>query len=310
MDMVDLLRPLLTYDINRLDNRDPVWFARFFTALEPVLKLYFKPVVRGLERIPGGGGLYVGNHSGGLMTVDSFILASALWRRYGVEELPLPLTHEIIMRLPGFNQLLAPLGCVSASHDNAHRILASGHKVLVYPGGDLDTHRPYRDRDEIHFGPRRGYLRLVLREDVPLIPVVATGSHAMFRVLTDGQWLAHWLALDKLLRLKVLPVALCLPYGVMIGTWPYIPAPTRIFIQVMEPIEFSRYGPAAAQDEAYVEECHIRVLAVMEAQLRRLSAEREAAGWRDIPAEPRLETPPIPHDMPQPELEELTAAAA
>ena len=72
MDMVDLLRPLLTYDINRLDNRDPVWFARFFTALEPVLKLYFKPVVRGLERIPGGGGLYVGNHSGGLMTVDSW----------------------------------------------------------------------------------------------------------------------------------------------------------------------------------------------------------------------------------------------
>lgn len=304
MAIVDRLQPLLSYDINCLENRDPVWFARFFTALEPVLRLYFKPVVRGVGRVPSGGGVYVGNHSGGLMTVDTFVLASALWRRYGVDELPLPLTHETVMKLPGFNQLLAPLGCVCANAENAHRILASGHKVLVYPGGDLDTHRPYRDRNAIHFGPRRGYLRLILREDVPLIPVISAGSHAMFRVLTDGQHLAHWLALDKLLRLKVCPISLCLPYGVMVGTWPYIPAPTRIFIQIMEPIEFPRYGTAAAQDDAYVEECHIRVHAAMEAQLRRLAAERDAAGWRDLPAEVTPAHPDIPTHLPEDEADQ------
>ncbi len=291
-----LLKHWVTYDINGLDNRNPQWFARFFTALEPWLRWYFRPVVRGLGRIPPGGGLYVGNHSGGLMTVDTFILGLALWQRYGMEEIPYPLTHETVMRLPGFNQLLAPLGSVSAHPDNAHRVLAAGRKVLVYPGGDLDTYRPYRDRDEIHFGPRRGYIRLALREDVPLIPVVAAGSHAAFRVLADGQAAARVLGLDRWLRLKVCPVTLSLPWGLTVGCWPYWPAPTRIWIQVLEPIEFEHYGPDAAADTAYVELCHQRVHMVMEAALRRLAAERQEAGWGSVP--PELTPPSVPWSEP------------
>lgn len=262
------------YDIDRTDNRDPgriAWLARW---VERLLVPYFRAEVRGLERVPDGPALYVGNHSSGVLTPDSFIVGSALFRAHGIEAVPYGLGHEVAIQLPLIHQIIVPLGAVRASHDTAHRLFAEGRKVVVYPGGDLEAMRPFADRDRIVFGDRRGYIRLALREGVPVVPVVVAGSHATFMILDRRNWLAL-IGLDRLLRIKVWPTTLSIPWGLTPGPpMLYIPCPTRMLAEVLPPIRFDRTGPEAARDESLVAECAGLVESTMQQALTRLARER------------------------------------
>jgi 1-acyl-sn-glycerol-3-phosphate acyltransferase len=52
------------------DAWDPAVIRRACGALRPIVKVWFRSEVRGLERIPRGGALVVANHSGGLFAMD------------------------------------------------------------------------------------------------------------------------------------------------------------------------------------------------------------------------------------------------
>lgn len=147
--------------------------------------------------------------------------------------------------------------------------------MLVYPGGDIDSWRAQRDRDKVVFGPRRGYIRLALREAVPIVPVISAGAHDTWYVLSDGRWLAKLLRVDRKLRLKAWPIVLSVPWGLTIGPpLPYLPLRTRIDQEVLEPMHFERTGEEAAADDEYVESCHRRVHGAMQRTLTRLAALR------------------------------------
>jgi 1-acyl-sn-glycerol-3-phosphate acyltransferase len=264
------------YDIDSIDNRDPAAIERFLPIVESVLQPYFRAEVRGLERVPAGAALYVGNHSAGIMTPDSFLFAAAVYRAHGLDGLPYGLANEVGISLPLVHQLIVPLGAVRASHTAAHALFARGRKALVYPGGEYDAMRPSRHRNRIVFEGRLGYLRLAVREGVPIVPVVTAGGHDTFYVLDDGRWLARLLQTDRLLRIKVWPITLCLPWGLMIGAGlPYFPFRTRILIETLSPIRFERSGEEASRDEAYLRACALRVESLMQSALDRLARERD-----------------------------------
>lgn len=265
-------------DIDSFDHRSPEVIERLSELLGPVLDAWFRPVVRGLDRIPDGPALYVGNHNGGTLTPDTFVLCAHLVAERGVDFVPWGLAHELPLVAPVFGEILGPLGAVRASHENATRLFDAGHKVMVYPGGDLDAMRSYRDRKRVVFGPRRGYIRLALRHGVPIVPVVSAGAHEGFHVLTAGRDIARLIGADRYLRLKVWPVVFSIPWGITVGPpMPYLPMRTRIYQSVMEPIHFDRSGEDAANDRAYVESCHTEVWVRMQAELLRLYDERDAA---------------------------------
>lgn len=269
------------FDIDDLDQRDPAFVQRFADLLRPLAWRYFKPDVRGLERIPAGAGLYVGNHNACLLSPDTFVWGLEVLRQRGIEDLPYGLGHEIAIALPGLRSLLVPLGAVRASHDNAARLFATGRKALVYPGSEYDAMRPYRDRNLVKFGSRRGYLRLALRHDVPIIPVVAAGAHETLLIIDDCQWLAKLLRADRWLRLKAWPLALSVPWGLTLGPVPpHLPLPTRIFVEILDPIRFDRRGDEAASDHDYVEGCHQRVVETMQTGLEQVAARRLEAGGK------------------------------
>lgn len=263
------------YDVDSLENRDPRAIERVVSRLEPWLEAFFHPVVRGLDRIPEGAGLYVANHSGGFLFPDAYVLGSAIYRAHGLTHLPHVLAHDLAIRPAISNRTFAPLGAVRASRENARKIFGAGRKALVFPGGDLDALRAFRDRNRIVFGARRGYVRLAIEEGAPVIPVVSAGAHSCIVVLDDGARLARWLGLDRHLRVHVFPVVLSVPWGLTIGfPPPYVPLPSRIFLEILPAIRFDRSGAAAASDLAYVEECHARVVSAMQRALDALAAER------------------------------------
>jgi 1-acyl-sn-glycerol-3-phosphate acyltransferase len=263
------------YDPDSLENRDTAAIDWLLAKLDPLLERFYKPSVRGLSRIPQGPALYVENHNAGVLMPDAWAVASAIYRELGLEALPYVLAHDLALRPAALNRALCPLGAVRANKDTAARIFAAGHKALVFPGGDLEVLRPFARRDEIVFGPRRGYIKLAIRSDVPIVPIVTAGAHSSFIVLDDGQKLAKALHLPQWARVNVLPTVLSFPWGLTFGfPPPYVPLPTRIYSEVLAPIQFTRSGDEAADDDAYVEHCHERVVAAMQAALDRLARER------------------------------------
>jgi 1-acyl-sn-glycerol-3-phosphate acyltransferase len=258
--------------------RDDELLARTVERIAPALDFWFQPEIRGLERVPEGKALLVSNHNGGSMSPDSFVLGVALYRSRGIAAVPYWLAHDMVVRLPLFRQMI-PLGVVRASSTMAHEVFEAGRKVLVYPGGEQDTLRPWSQRDRINFAGRTGYLRLALRERVPIVPVVIAGAHEVFVVLRGGERLSRWLATDKLFRVKTWPLTLSFPWGLTPGPPPvYLPFPVRMLIELLDPIEFERNGPDAAEDEAWVRECDRRVRASMQRALSRLASERRMTG--------------------------------
>jgi len=258
--------------------RDDELLAGAVERIGPALDFWFQPEIRGLERIPEGPALLVGNHNGGSMSPDSFVIGVALYRAHGVQSVPYWLAHDMVVSLPVFRQIV-PLGVVRASSAMAHAVFSAGRKVLVYPGGEQDTLRPWAERDRIIFAGRTGYIRLALRERVPIVPIVVAGAHEVFVVLGGGPALARLLLTKPLFRVKTWPLTLSLPWGLTPGPPPlYLPFPVRMIGEVLDPILFEPSGPDAAADESYVRRCDDLVRARMQAALSRLAAERRETG--------------------------------
>ena len=87
---------------------------------------------------------------------------------------------------------------------------------------------------KVDFGGRKGFIRLALDKDVPIVPVVSVGGQETALFLSRGERLAKLLRLDKMFRLKVLPISIALPWGLNVGDMlGHFPLPAKITIQVL-----------------------------------------------------------------------------
>jgi 1-acyl-sn-glycerol-3-phosphate acyltransferase len=206
-----------------------------------------------LENVPDEPVLFVGNHSGGGATPDTFVFLLAYNTYFTVEGRPLyALAHDTITKAPVLGPLTRKLGVVAAANSLAETIFDSGGSVLVYPGGDVEALRPWRSRHKIVFSGRKGFLRLAHRAGVKIVPLVATGGHDTLFVLNDGRATAKALRLDKLARVKSLPLTLSVPWGLLPLPLPHFPLPAKIRMQVLEPIDLrARFGDDPDWDHAY-----------------------------------------------------------
>ena len=255
--------------------RDP----EFLQSIRPLLERYvawFRPEVRGFERLPERGPfLVVGNHSGGQTPPDIPVLLTAWWRARGEAEPIYALFHSFFLRLPGVGPVMAKAGAIEAGPEAAEAVLRAGAILLDYPGGDHEVFRTWRERNRIDFGDRLGFVRLALRTQVPVVPAVSAGAHETLVVLTRGERIARLLHLDELFRIKVMPFVLGPPFGVVPGGIPTFPLPAKITVELLAPIDWStRFGPEAASDDDVVRDCYDEITGMMQAALDRLAAER------------------------------------
>jgi 1-acyl-sn-glycerol-3-phosphate acyltransferase len=253
-----------------LDARDPEFIRSQLPLMWLLATIYHRAEVRGFDRIPDDRPvLFVGNHSGGNMTPDSIVFMLAFNTYFGVERPVYALAHALVTSFPVVGNIGKKWGIVTADHKIATAALDRDACVLVYPGGDLETHRPWTARNEIRFAGRTGFLKLAVETGTPIVPVVSVGGQETFLPLTDGSRLASALGLDKLARLKILPVSLAMPWGINIGDFfGHIPFPAKIKMEVLDPIDVrARFGMDT--DTAYD-----YVTTRMQEALTKLAAER------------------------------------
>ena len=254
-----------------LDERDPDFIRERLPLLWLLASIWFRGEVRGLGNVPEHGPvLLVGNHSGGNLTPDTHVFTLAFNTYFGVERGFFQLAHNLVLSMPALAQL-RKFGTVAASPGNASKALQAGAALLVYPGGDYEVHRPSWQRNRVDFGRRKGFIRLALEQNVPIVPVVSIGGQETALFLSRGERLAKLLALDKMFRLKVLPISLALPWVVNVGDMlGHIPLPAKITIETLPAINLrEEFGPDPDVDEVYD-----HLIRLMQETLDALAAER------------------------------------
>jgi 1-acyl-sn-glycerol-3-phosphate acyltransferase len=223
-------------------------FLRVLLPLMHRMSRYFDGEVRGLERVPAGGPvLLVGNHSGGVLTPDTVVFFAAWYRRFGLERALVGLAHDAAFGVPGFRTLMRKLGEAPANRENARRALDAGLAVLLYPGGDHEAFRPWRERHRVDFGGRKGFIEPALRTGVPVVPVVAHGGHSSLVILTRGEWIGRLFGVGRI-RTRSFPLAWQIPWGLSSVGIPGIPLPAKITVEVCAPMRWGDLGPDAMHD--------------------------------------------------------------
>jgi 1-acyl-sn-glycerol-3-phosphate acyltransferase len=254
-----------------LDERDPDYIRETMAGSWLLASFYFRADVKGLEKIPAKGPvLLVGNHSGGNLTPDTIVFTLAFVTYFGVERKFYQLAHNLVLAMPGLGWL-RKYGTVAASPKNAELALEQGACLLVYPGGDYEVHRPSWETGKVDFDGRKGWIRLALEKDVPIVPVVSLGGQETALFLTRGEGLSKLLRLDKTLRLKVLPISISLPWIINIGDMlGHVPLPAKIRVRALDPVHLrEEFGEEPDLDEVYD-----HILGRMQASLDHMRRER------------------------------------
>ena len=224
-----------------LDARDPEYIAATLPALRAMSNGYFRADVTGLEHVPDGPVLLVGNHSGGTLIADTFVFAQAFYDAFGPERPFHQLAHDLVFALPGARAMVTRYGTVPASPENMRKALDRDAALLVYPGGDHESFRPSWKSAEVDFAGRDGFAKLALELGVPIVPVVAIGGQETALFLGQGTSLAQRMGLDRLARLKVLPGQIAPPFGLTLLDMPLrIPLPAKITVRVLPPIDLAK----------------------------------------------------------------------
>ncbi|MGO8995406.1 MAG: lysophospholipid acyltransferase family protein [Polyangiaceae bacterium] len=258
-----------------LDARDPELIELFLDFCRAFATRYFRARIEGVENVPERGPvLLVGNHNGAVLPSDGFFTCLAIADRYGLDRRVYALAHDFLFEDPLLRSYAQRLGILRANHDGAHRALANGHCVLVYPGSDLDAFRPFGERSKIVLGGRKGFLKLALRERAPIVPVVSVGTHEQLIVLTRGDKLARLTHAHAWARSETFPIVFSLPWGITSGFVPYLPLPAQTTVTFGAPITWPGLGPDDAEDPAALERCYEEVESQMQAMLSRLSEGR------------------------------------
>lgn len=202
--------------------------AKVYYSLARQVYRYFRPVIRGIERVPEGRVLIVPNHSGQL-PFDGLVIAVAMLLEARPPRLVRAMAERWVPKVPFVNEVFSRGGVVVGDPINCRNLLLDEQAILVFPEGARGSGKPWRDRYKLRaFG--RGFMRLALQTDTPVVPVSVVGAEESIVSVHDWRWAA------RLLGMPYVPIHPLLP---LLGPLAYVPLPTRFHVTFGEPLRFS-----------------------------------------------------------------------
>jgi 1-acyl-sn-glycerol-3-phosphate acyltransferase len=191
-------------------------------------RYYFRARTYGIERLPAGRMLVIGNHAGQI-AIDAAMIGVATVLD---ADPPRPLRgmgEYWLPTLPFFNVFMARVGGVVGTPKNCIDILEHGEAVIAFPEGVRGMNKPFSQRYQLQeFG--YGFMRLALQTNTPIVPVAVVGSEEQVPSL------ANLMPLARLLGMPAFPLVTTL-----------FPYPVRYHIYFGEPMEFR--GNSNDEDE-------------------------------------------------------------
>jgi 1-acyl-sn-glycerol-3-phosphate acyltransferase len=282
------LRGLSRVDWTDASDRDPECIRILDRAFAGLYDRYFRVDVRGLDDLSPSPALLVGNHSG-FGVAELLMLLVAWFRRFGDTRPVYALAHRWLYKTPFLRVVIPKIGGVPASWQHACEVLERGDTLAIFPGGELESTRPFSERYKVNLHGHRGFVRLALANDVPVVPFVTIGSHATMPMPPGMHALATVTGARRYLGLEAVPLpvqllvwilgAIALDGGVissstylllLLATPPLYPSKmTTLF---GPPIPAARLRALARKDGA----AYRHVEAVMQRMMDELAAERRS----------------------------------
>jgi 1-acyl-sn-glycerol-3-phosphate acyltransferase len=256
-----------------LSGQDEATMQRQKFLWNSLVDYWFRMEMDGWDDLPESPVLLVGIHSGAPFVWDAWTIGVQWWRRFG-QDRPLHGTaHDALMAIPLIGRYFRAMGVLPAAPDSIATALAEGRDVAVWPGGEVDSLRPWHERDRANLAGRKGFVKMAIRAGVPIVPIATVGGADAMPVLMRGDGLSKVLKLDKVLRLKVFPLAVSLPWGIAPAALPQLPLPAKIRTRLMPPVEIDA-DPERADDEEYVDGKYDEVQAVIQHGMDALARKR------------------------------------
>lgn len=267
-------------DLGRID---PEFAGKISPFLQGLYDHYFRCEVTGWENVPETRALFVGNHNG-LLTFEVLMLFQAWWKRFGASRRALGLAHSIALNNPFFRWIIPRLGAIPADPELAYEALARDYSLLVYPGGEKESFRPFKDRKKLDFYNRKGFIKLALKAKVPMVPIVSVGAHESYIILHRGEEIAEKLGLKEKFRLHGVPITFrsiffmwCMATGVF-TFFPlliapaaffsiFIPMPAKMTFRILPAIDVCAMYDHSLSEEENLQRIYDHVVATMQAVL-------------------------------------------
>lgn len=219
---------------NRLNEYDyDPWglsLAVLKRALVPTVLFYrywFRAQTMGIENLPKGRVLLIGNHAGQI-AIDGAMLGTAMLLEGSPPRIARGMGEFWLPRLPWFSTFLHRIGGVVGTPKNCIDLLRNEEAVTVFPEGVRGVNKLFKERYQLkRFG--LGFMRLALQTKTPIVPVAIVGSEEQAIAFADIKPLA------RLFGMPAFPITLTWP---LLGPLGLIPLPARYHIEFGEPMHF------------------------------------------------------------------------
>ena len=256
-----------------LEGVDDAFMDRQKYLWNPLMDYWFRMEIEGWEHLPEPPVLLIGVHSGAPFVWDAWTVGIQWWRRFGTDRPLHGTAHDALMAAPLIGSYFRKMGVLPAAPDSIASALEAGHDVALWPGGEIDSLRPWTERDKAVLAGRTGFIRMAIQAGVPIVPIATVGGPDSMPVLMRGRRLASVLQLDKVARLKIFPIAIQAPWGIGPAMLPELPLPTKIRTAFQDPIVFDVEADRAGDDD-YVNRKYREVRRSIQSGMDRLARRR------------------------------------
>jgi 1-acyl-sn-glycerol-3-phosphate acyltransferase len=217
---------------------DPEYARSLLLTLGLLYRYWLRVETSGIERVPDGRVLLIGNHGGNTFAYDGAMLASAMFFEHEPPRIVRGMAEYYLPRIPFFNVLMQRLGSVVGTPSNCVQLLEREEAIMVFPEGERGFMKSYAKRYQLQrFG--LGFMRLALETRTPIVPVGIVGSEEQSPGLARVGWLG------RLIGAPALPITLTFP---LLGPLAIVPLPVKFRLHFGEPMHFE--GDANEDDAA------------------------------------------------------------
>ena len=221
---------------------------------------YFRFETEGFDVLRDTESSLIVAYHGGPWTFDLWMLGDRMRDELGY--FPRAVWHWLWWTIPGLREAVRELGGLrrAPTPEEMAALKARGEHLIVAPGGMREAMRPFWRNGSVDLGDRRGYVRLALRHDLPIIPVVSSGIDGTFVGLNDGYALSR-----RLFGRGDLPAWLAVGAG---GIWPLaLPLPVKIRQRIGTPIRLGSFSDGADGNADAVEAAHAHIAGTLQSML-------------------------------------------
>ncbi|EAQ99317.1 lysophospholipid acyltransferase family protein [Congregibacter litoralis] len=199
-------------------------------------KFWFRPEFHNTERIPDRPCLFIGNHA--LFGLDGFVILPVLLEEYG--RFLRPMGDKFLFTQPRIAKTLLRRGATMGHPDVARALMAHDQDILVFPGGAHEAVKPSRDRYQLQWKERLGFIRLAAEFGYTIVPFGLVGPDEFYEYLLDSEQIVRLLKQGGLWSENMRPDAIPPLLRGAFGT--PLPRPQASYLSFGEPLELPKPG--------------------------------------------------------------------